>query len=198
MVGVLLDLQRVAVYELGIKLVEVARFLVRPIKTVFLPVFSEYSANGNWTKLRARFLQMMFLAFGAGSGMFVLMLAFGPSLITLLFGEGYRESVLVTQVLFLSVPFLFAEFLANVVASALHLEKKIMSITAWTVALNIGLNLFVIPIYGILGAAWVTVVSQVFLTTGLLVIVIPKLYGLPVVLQPINPEMDVVAPEEVL
>jgi O-antigen/teichoic acid export membrane protein len=198
MVGVLLDLQRVAVYELGIKLVEVARFLVRPIKTVFLPVFSEYNANGNWTKLRARFRQMMILAFAAGAGMFVLMLAFGSHLITLLFGEGYRESILITQVLFLSVPFLFAEFLANVVASALHLEKKIMSITAWTVALNIGLNLFVIPIYGILGAAWVTVASQVFLTTSLLVFVVSKLYGPPVTLQPVNSEVDVVTPEEVL
>jgi O-antigen/teichoic acid export membrane protein len=197
MVGVLLDLQRVAVYELGIKLVEVARFLVRPIKTVFLPVFSEYSANGNWAKLRVRFRQMMVLAFGAGGGMFVLMMAFGSPLITLLFGEAYRESVFVAQVLFLSVPFLFAEFLANVTASALHLEKKIMRITAWTVVLNIGLNLFVIPIHGIIGAAWVTVVSQVFLTMGLLAIVISRLYGPPAALQTVNPEMEAVSPEDV-
>lgn len=198
MVGVLLDLQRVAVYELGIKLVEVARFLVRPIKTVFLPVFSEYNTTGNWTKLRVRFRQMMLLVFAAGAGMFMLMLAFGSPLITLLFGEAYRESVFVTQILFLSVPFLFVEFLANVVASAMHLEKRIMNITAWTVVLNIGLNIFVIPIYGIIGAAWVTVASQVFLTVGLLVIVISKLYGPPAALPPVNTEMDAVTPEDVL
>jgi O-antigen/teichoic acid export membrane protein len=197
MVGVLLDLQRVAIYELGIKLVEVARFLIRPIKTVFFPIFSEYTAAGNWERLRMRFRQLMFLAFGIGGGAFVLMLIFGSSVIALLFGEAYQASILVTQVLFLSVPFLFAEFLANVVANALHLERKVLNITAWVVALNIGLNLIVIPMYGIMGAAWVTVISQIFLTTGILALVISKLYGPPVSIDPVNAQMDAVTPEDV-
>lgn len=196
MVGVFLDLQRVAIYELGIKLVEVARFLVRPIKTVFFPVFSEYAANGNWTRLRTRFRQLMLLGFGTGTGMFLIMLALGSPIITLLFGKPYRESVFVTQILFLSVPFLFTEFLANVIANALRLEKKIMNITAWTVALNIGLNFFIIPMYGIVGAAWVTVASQVFLTIGLVAIVISKLYGPPVAIQPSDVEMDGISLED--
>lgn len=196
MVGVLLDLQRVAIYELGIKLVEVARFLIRPIKTVFFPIFSEYTAAGNWDRLRRRFKQLMALAFGIGGGAFVLMLIFGSFIITLLFGEAYQASVYVTQVLFLSVPFLFAEFLANVVANALHLERKVLSITAWVVALNIGLNLIAIPMYGIMGAAWVTVASQIFLTTGVLTLVISKLYGPPISIDPVNAQMDVVTSED--
>jgi O-antigen/teichoic acid export membrane protein len=196
MVGALLDLQRVAIYELGIKLVEVARFLIRPIKTVFFPIFSEYTAAGNWDRLRMRFKQLMFLAFGIGGGAFLLMFIFGSFVITLLFGDAYQASVRVTQVLFLSVPFLFAEFLANVVANALHLERRVLSITMWVVILNIGLNLIAIPMYGIMGAAWVTVVSQIFLTAGILTLVISKLYGPPVFIDPVNAQTDVITSED--
>jgi O-antigen/teichoic acid export membrane protein len=170
--------------------------LIRPIKTVFFPIFSEYTAAGNWDRLRMRFKQLMFLAFGIGGGAFLLMFIFGSFVITLLFGDAYQASVRVTQVLFLSVPFLFAEFLANVVANALHLERRVLSITMWVVILNIGLNLIAIPMYGIMGAAWVTVVSQIFLTAGILTLVISKLYGPPVFIDPVNAQTDVITSED--
>jgi O-antigen/teichoic acid export membrane protein len=177
LVGGLLGLPQVTIYEIGIKLVEVARFMVRPFKWVLLPVFSEYSANSDWTKFRIRFRQMMLFAFGLGGGLTLLMFLFGSWVIPFVFGQTYIGSVLISKILFLSVPFLFAQFLGNVFASALHLEKEILKLTALTVLINIGLNLFAIPAYGINGAAWVTVLSQSFITISLLLAVVRKLFG---------------------
>jgi O-antigen/teichoic acid export membrane protein len=176
LIGGFLSLRDVALYEIGIKLLEVTRFLVRPFRTVFFPILSEYSANGDMKRLRLRFRQIIFFSFGIGSGLFILMLILGSWVIPLLFGEMYINSILVSKILFLSVPFLFTQFLANVFSTALHLEKEALYIAILTVVINIGLNLCIIPVHGIIGAAWVTVISQIFSALMLVFIVLRKLF----------------------
>lgn len=175
MVGLMLSLQQVAVYELGIKSLEVTRFFVRPITNVFLPVFSEYVAQGRWNLLRNRFLLLIGAALGVGLMLTIGMQIFGPRLIVLLFSEKYQASVIPTQILFLSVPFLFTVVLSTSAANAMHLENKVAVIAFISVALNIGLNLFVIPRFGIIGAAWATVISQAVQATGVITLVLPQI-----------------------
>ena len=47
-------------------------------------------------------------------------------------------------------------------------EKRAVVIMGLGVALNVALNLVAIPLYGALGAAWVTVVSQTFVGVWLI------------------------------
>ena len=175
MVGIMLTLQQVAVYEIGIKSMEVTRFIVRPLTNVFFPVFSEYAAKGRWRLLRRRFLMLAGSAFGVGIMLTIGMQVFGPRLIVLLFSETYQESIVPTQILFLSVPFLFTVVLSTSAANAMHLENKVALIAFVSVALNIGLNFFAIPRFGIIGAAWTTVISQAVQATGIIILVLPRI-----------------------
>lgn len=179
LVGLFLDLRQVANYELGIKFVEVTRFIVRPVNTVFLPVFSEYAARDQWPKLRLRFVQLMILTFGAGLALFIGMQAFGSGLIVWLFGASYLESVAPTKILFLSVPFMYVSFLATVLATSMHLEKQSAFALGACVALNLGLNVLLIPALGTIGAAWATVISQTLLVVLMLALVALRLKRQP-------------------
>jgi len=161
LVGVLLTLQKVAVYEIGVKLMEVTRFLMRPLVNVFLPLLSQYAIAGRWKLFRKRYLQLIGIAFGAGLLLTSGMKLFGSRLIVLMFSETYRESIVPAQILFYGIPFLYISMMNAVSANALHLEKRLTLISAISVSLNLILNFLLIPRYGILGAAWTTVSSQV-------------------------------------
>ena len=176
MVGALLGLKHVAVYELGIKLMEVTRFFTRPLGNVFLPLFTEFAAKEQWKAFRRRFWQLIGLGLGVGVLLTVAMQAFGPYVIVWLFSERYRESVVPAQILFLSIPFLYIVLLTTIAANALHLEKHVTFMAALSVTLNLGLNLIIIPRFGISGAAWVTVISQAIQAVGMLILILPTLF----------------------
>src|SRR5258706_462924 len=153
LVGIMLGFQQVANYELGIKMMEVARFIVRPLYSVYFPAFSEYVADGRQEKLRIRLGQLLILSGGAGMVLAAGMWVFGTYLVYWLFEPNYEQSILPARILFLSVPFLFIGFVSSIAATALHLEHKMVRILSLSVAINLGLNVFVIPTYGIIGAA---------------------------------------------
>ncbi len=80
-----------------------------------------------------------------------------------LFGENYGAAVVPLSILGLAAPF---RFLATSVGSTLvtgnHMRRKVcyMGVTAMV---NVGLNFLLIPIYGAIGAAIATVLSEIFL-----------------------------------
>ncbi|HEY5901974.1 MAG TPA: oligosaccharide flippase family protein [Anaerolineales bacterium] len=168
MVGFMLGVVQVAYYDLGMKLLEVARFIVRPLHQVFYPIFAELAVRHRWKVLRRRATQLLAGAFVLGLIAAVGMQLLGDVVIVLLFGSEYAASAAPTKVLFLSLPLIFLHFLLTTLANALHLEKQSAWLLALSTALNLGLNLAVLPRYGILGAAWTTLASQAVLTAGLL------------------------------
>lgn len=91
--------------------------------------------------------------------------------IQLAFGDAYRASVPVLQLLLVSFLFLF---MGHVVSTALIAMNRIWMLTLISLCgcvLNVALNLMVIPSYGYSGAAAVTVATEAFvaITAGVLV-----------------------------
>jgi len=81
-------------------------------------------------------------------------------IIQLAFGDSFEQSTLLLQILIWCVPFLLTW---SVFRSALIVrgqETRIFRISAWAAVLNIALNLIVIPVWGMLGAAVTTVVIE--------------------------------------
>lgn len=192
LVGILLDFKQVANYELGIKLLEVTRFLVRPVTSVFLPVFTEYVVGAQWIRLRNRFWQLIGAVFVLGLLIYLGMQLFGSSLIVWMFGANYADSILPAQTLFISVPLLYVSYVATVVASAMHLEKQAAAALVCSVVLNIGLDLFVIRAYGINGAAWATVASQALLVLIMLPMIVLRFRREPQLATPVPEAGEIV------
>ena len=99
------------------------------------------------------------------SGIIILMLVLSTSsyIIPLLFGTEYNEAVKILNILAISIPIIFlAHSSGSMLVTKNHMKLKVKYMG--TVALiNITLNIFVIPIYGAIGASITTNISNVLL-----------------------------------
>jgi O-antigen/teichoic acid export membrane protein len=171
MVGFMLGVVQVAYYDLGLRLLEVARFVVRPLQTVFYPIFAELVVQRRQKALRRRAVQLLLAALGLGLVAAVGMQLFGDWAIARLFGAEYAASGPPTRVLFLSLPLVYLYLVLTTLGNALRLERQTAWLLALGAALHLALNLVVIPRYGILGAGWTRLASQAMLAGTLLWVV---------------------------
>lgn len=98
-----------------------------------------------------------------GSLAMIAILLISPMAIPILFGEQYKETVVLLQILSFSAPILFvASSVGATLATQEHMKIKVklMGVVA---IINISLNLLLIPVYGSKGAAIATVISNIIL-----------------------------------
>ncbi|MBI2910496.1 MAG: oligosaccharide flippase family protein, partial [Chloroflexi bacterium] len=93
-----------------------------------------------------------------------------PQLIDLVFGEAYLPSAAVLQVLIWFLPFSYVNSVTHYVLIAVNRQRFLTLAFVIGASFNILANLVVIPAYGVLGAAVVTVLSE-------LVLMVPFFFG---------------------
>lgn len=84
----------------------------------------------------------------------------GPRLIEVVFGAEFRPAASALTVLIWSVPLTVLRDVPIVALVAGRQEKRILRLQVWSAAINILLNLLLIPRFGMLGAAWATVTTE--------------------------------------
>ena len=171
MLGLLQPFSAVAVYESAYKFLEASRSLVWPGVMIFFPVCASLAASGAWPALSALSRRLLFIATAMAATATVLVLLTADWVVPALFGARYVDSVPVLRVLFLAAPALFAALVATYLASAMSVERPVVTILLASLALNIGLNAVFIPRWGPMGAAWATLGSEVLLAVGSLAVV---------------------------
>lgn len=87
-----------------------------------------------------------------------------PYLVTILFGEGYHDAVIILQVYIWSVPATFMGLATSQYLMAENLTQISFLRTFIGLVINIILNYILIPLYGGVGAALATVISYTFAT----------------------------------
>jgi O-antigen/teichoic acid export membrane protein len=101
--------------------------------------------------------------FVSGIVIMILLLLSSGFLISLLFGDSYVGSILVLNILSITLPIYFVAYSVGatlVTRNNMKIKVKFMGVTAIT---NIVLNLILIPLYGSIGAAIATVISNIML-----------------------------------
>lgn len=84
-------------------------------------------------------------------------------MVSILFGDHYAQAAFILKILSFSVPFMFVAFSSGAVLvtqNNMKLKVKLMILVA---LLNISLNLVLIPLYGMVGAATATIISNALL-----------------------------------
>lgn len=81
-------------------------------------------------------------------------------LVSAVFGSGYDPAVLPLQILIWSIPVALMRNVAQTVLIARGRQDLMFRTSAWAAASNLTLNLMVIPFWGMIGAAMVTVVTE--------------------------------------
>jgi O-antigen/teichoic acid export membrane protein len=149
----------VGIYRIALQLTGVAAFTTGSLHYVLYPRVSNWQASGEIKKaesaLSRAFTYSLLLAIPVVAGGLIL----GDQLLYYLYGSGFDSGTAALYILlFVQVANIFM-FLQTMCLNAFDKPKKSFIATAIAAILNIGLNIALIPLLGIIGAAIATLVS---------------------------------------
>ena len=151
----------VGYYNAAYRFLEAPLFLIAGLTTAIFPAASKL-----YVKDKARLQAIVATGFQkvlVFASLISLTIAFfSDELISIFYGSAYQESSVVLSILVLSVAIIMPSTILGTTVRAV--DKQIVSawVTGIGAALNVGLNLVFIPRYSLLGAAWTTVFTELF------------------------------------
>lgn len=161
MLGILNGEAAVGIYAAAVRISSIWHMLPMVLATSLFPAIMR--ARRQSPTIYAQRLQQYY-DLNAQTAYFIILplWLFSSSLVVWLFGEAYTSAGPVLAVHAWSCLFVFLGVSRGqyLVAEALYLYS--MYTTGMGAVLNIGLNLWLIPVYGPLGAAWATLAAQAF------------------------------------
>ena len=157
MLGYFTTSSDVGIYNAALPTAKLIQTIPAIFAVIFMPVISELFSRGRYEDIKGMYSIVTKWILSLVIPAFLLMVLFAPSVLRIIFGTEYTEggasalAILTTGYLFIS---LFG--LTNPILEAYGRTKVIMGCTFFTAAINVVLNLYLIPIYGITGAALAT------------------------------------------
>lgn len=156
----LLGVEQVGYYSLATRVIYAAILIPNLIASVLFPVFARMVGQ---KKAVHSFFQKGFiglLLLGGVMGFIILLTK--PFLLWM--APQYSSALPILNVLVFILIFLFPSLWSDFVLVAFHKQRQNFLITISAAALNLLLNLLLIPIFGILGAAYASIISQIINT----------------------------------
>ena len=135
------------------------------------PVLSRLVADQNEerTELVYRCIKYLtFIAFPLVAG--TIMLA--PRVIDLIYGSDYTHSISILKILVWAAALIFYNYFFGAFLKAMDAQKRLVRIQLWALVLNLFLNIILIRLYSLTGAAYATVITEGFIFVACLLAVI--------------------------
>ncbi|MBM71212.1 MAG: hypothetical protein CL847_00310 [Crocinitomicaceae bacterium] len=175
MIGYYLEESEVGIYRLAFKIAALTTFAQFAINSIAAPMFSSFNANGDMKGLRKIVRNIGYLNVLISVPIFIIIILF-PKFLLNFFGDEFTTGV--APLIILAIGSVInaicgpVMYLLNMTGK----EKIARNIIIIASILNIILNLTLIPIFGLLGAAYATSISTV-VWNALGVAQIKKEYG---------------------
>ncbi|MEX5300223.1 flippase [Kocuria sp. CPCC 205292] len=153
------DSAQVGLYSAAANLSDSLAFIPTIVSTLFMPAaFKLYEISHDRFFARMRFV----LGLISGIGYIIVICGWfaSPFVIALLYGEAYNPSAELLQILLFSVPFVFVGVIQGIWVAAARLHRFQLIFACLAAFINIGLNFYLIPIFGATGAACSTVLAH--------------------------------------
>lgn len=159
LIGLFMTPADVGIYRIAFQLTSVASFIVMAFHTVLFPRISRWHTEKKFSlieySMTRAFTYSLFFTIPITAGGILL----AEKLLYYLYGASFVSGAPVLMILlFVQVANIFM-FLLTMCLNAMDMPKTSFAITAGSALLNIGLNIFLIPIYGITGAAVVSLAT---------------------------------------
>lgn len=152
--GLYCPVEQVGFYTLAVKIPGMIMLLIPTVLgSVLLPTITEQFGRGDMEKLKgifvtsARYLMMLALPL-ATAGM-----ALAAPIVHLLYGPDYEPVIVLLQILFIPFAMMGISHAATSVIYAINKPSFVLKTGLVLAVFHIGLNFWLIPIYGVLGAA---------------------------------------------
>lgn len=161
LIGYFLTDADVGIYRVALQLTSVATFITIALRTTLYPKVSFWGKRGEVSSvenaLARAFTYSLLLAVPVLAGGWLL----GERLLYFFYGASFSSGAsALTLLLLVQVAHVFM-FLQTMCLNALDRPKDSFRVTAIAVAVNIGLNVLLIPAYGIVGASAATLATMV-------------------------------------
>lgn len=149
-------------YSAAYKLLEALMFIPSVYATAIVPVFSKFHIDSRESLQFSYYKSFKYLSI-LGIPIAVGTTLLANEIILLIFKSGFIEAVPVLQILIWAVPIIFVSYVLGVSIMSINRQHESVRITFIAMVLNVILNLILIPIYGYIGAAIVTVITELSL-----------------------------------
>ena len=175
MIGYYRDESQVGVYRLAFKVANLITFTQFAISSIAAPMFSSFFAKNDMEGMKKITRNIGYMNLAISTPIFILMLIF-PSFVLDFFGEEFSAGV--APLIVLAIGQIINAICGPVmyILTMTGKEKKARNIIIVASVINLGLNFYLIPIYGLMGAAYATAISTIVWNV-LAVIQIKKEYG---------------------
>lgn len=158
--------REIGLYAAAYRFIEALILLATPVSLlVFRQLRLEWQGAQN---LRRRIWRALFIASLLGVASAGLLVIIAEWAINLAYGDAYREATSLLIVLACSLLFILPNTVLTQAAIALNHERAYAVIATLAALLNICLNGWLIPRYGVNAAAWITVATEGWLFAALI------------------------------
>lgn len=170
-IGHMLNNNQTGLYAAGVRLAEIWYFIPSMIMGIIFPSLVEAKKrNRDLFNLRIKKVSFFILAISLAFSLIQFLTA--DFIVKILFGQKYTDSITVLQIYTWAISILV---LINIIQQYLTITnrlKTIMFASIFGAAVNVLLNLYLIPIYGINGSAFATLIS--YFTIPIFIVIFNK------------------------
>lgn len=161
MLGAMAGTEQAGIYAAASRLSELWYVFPATLAARYYPDMIKTHQQG-WTPYYLKLRRYAILFFSSALAIAVVMSVSAPWIISLLFGDGFASAIDVLRIHIWAGCFVFVRYLIS--QHLLITEQEPLSLLSHGIGavLNIGLNLWLIPVMGITGAAWATLISYAY------------------------------------
>ncbi|MEM6681502.1 MAG: oligosaccharide flippase family protein [Pseudomonadota bacterium] len=161
MLGLFMSADDIGIYRVMIQAARIVYFCLHTINVIAIPTIAQLHAIQDWVGLQRLVTLAARIAFGCALFPAILLYAFGQYGIFVLLGAEYESGT--TAMIILAVAHLLTALTGLVMPllSMIGLERLILGGVSFGIVVNVLCNAILVPILGINGAAWATLISTV-------------------------------------
>lgn len=149
----------VGIYSAAMRIILVSTLPIQILQQAFFPKF----ANDNFKDKGSYYNKFSMLATAVGIFLTFIVIIYSEAIIKIQFSEMYLEASILLKLLGLKLLFSYITITYSIPFLAKNKENYILYVVGSAFFLNIILNYFMIPIYGIYGAAFATIFCELLI-----------------------------------
>lgn len=154
------DFEKVGIYAAAIKLVLFFTVIPSVLSNMIYPQVIEIHENQNSSKFRSKMIEIYFYHFLLAVLIICLFFIFSEKFILILYGDTFYDSIEVLKLYSISFIFVFFNPMNNKLLMIDNLQKLMLIRNIIGLLINLILNYYLIPLFGIIGAVYSTLFSQ--------------------------------------
>lgn len=152
-IGRILNPEKLGIYSIAFSLAMFLLFFQSSFSGIFMPLISENYAKRNHNKIHFLFRKSSAWIFGLTFPLFLILFFYSRQILTLLYGASFSSGYIPLMILSFGALINISTGLSSGILMLHRKTKVIFFVNLFISLFNIGLNLTLIPLIGIIGAA---------------------------------------------